>query len=441
MPAADPPRILAPAARPKVFAPASFAWDSADSLPTRMAVILLGLYLASVSSISAYIFSVYMNVSLPVVGAAFALAVVGYALSGDQLAFARTNFAFPWFALLVWWVIAAAFGMYPTGSLTFMAKYGYRLHVLPLLFVGIAKSGRAVGTLMYFIAGGYALVLFYCYRYGTVEADRFLIPDTILANANDLALHLLFGACFMLILVRRLPGRILWSAAMPILAYYVLKTGSRGNMLVFLIAVIVAVLIVPNRIRVTILIGAIATASVVIPMLPSGTLNRMLTFTSLSSRLQSYEQLQSEQAAVGSTEARARLQRRSIELTLRNPLLGVGPGMFPNALDELVQRTEKRKSSWQVSHNSYLQVSSEAGIPALICYVWCIALCLKSNYALYRNSLRAGMADVSVQSFCLFMASIVYALGILFCSIAYDYHLSILVGFTAANHARCQAAA
>jgi hypothetical protein len=37
------------------------------------------------------------------------------------------------------------------------------------------------------------------------------------------------------------------------------------------------------------------------------------------------------------------------------------------------------------------------------------------------------------------MASLVYAIGILFSSIAYDYHLPVIVGFTGANYAAWQA--
>jgi O-antigen ligase len=121
-------------------------------------------------------------------------------------------------------------------------------------------------------------------------------------------------------------------------------------------------------------------------------------------------------------------------LTIQNPLLGVGPTMFPNALDELVRASENRKSSWQVSHNSYLQVSSESGIPGLVFYAWTVVLCVMLNYRAYREGMRAGATDMSLQSFCLLLATLVYAFGILFSSIAYDYHLAILVGFTAANY-------
>jgi hypothetical protein len=351
----------------------------------------------------------------------------------------RSRLAVPWIALFFWWVLAAAFGMYPTYSLKFLWGYGTRIHALPFLFAGIAKTPRSVRVIMTFFAVGYMLVLLYCYKFGTIESQRFFVPDTSLGNSNDLALHLLFGACFMLILMRgTLLSYLLFIPAMAVLAYYVLKTASRGAMITLLVVLTILIFLIPRKYWLTFFVATAFSLLAIIPLLPAGTMKRLFTFTNVTTDVQN-EQQNVEQHAVYSTRARTQLQKRAITLTLQNPLLGVGTTMFPNAVDELVQSTERRKSSWQVSHNTYLEVSSESGIPGLIFYLWTLGLCLKLNFTIYRSALKASLRDISRQSFCILSATIVYAVGVLFSSIAYDYHLAVLVGFTAANHRAWQA--
>jgi hypothetical protein len=109
------------------------------------------------------------------------------------------------------------------------------------------------------------------------------------------------------------------------------------------------------------------------------------------------------------------------------------------ALDTYM-RTQERfvKGSWQVPHNTYLDMSAETGLPGLILYVWVIAWCLRTNYRGFRALERLGfdrqktrLAGRQTQS--LFLASLVFAVGTLFCSIPYTWQFTMLVGLTAAN--------
>jgi O-antigen ligase len=181
-------------------------------------------------------------------------------------------------------------------------------------------------------------------------------------------------------------------------------------------------------------VGGAMAALAVVPLLPKDTLDRLMTFSTIKRDVSSYQQLDIAKGAVDSTEARTMLQKQALELTLRHPLFGVGPAMFADAIEVLVREKERRKSAWQVSHNSYLQVSSESGIPGLVFYVWVISLCFKLNYTAYRDGVRAGLTDMSLQSMALLLATAVYAFGIFFSSIAFNYHLAVIIGFTAANY-------
>jgi O-antigen ligase len=128
------------------------------------------------------------------------------------------------------------------------------------------------------------------------------------------------------------------------------------------------------------------------------------------------------------------LQKQAWRLTLAHPLLGVGPQQFQDVNDTMVREETGRKSGWQVTHNVYLQISSECGIPAFLLYVGSIILCCRLNYQAYKLSGPApDRRAMRAQSYCLLLASFTYAIGIAFCNVAYYSYLPILVGFTAAN--------
>jgi len=138
--------------------------------------------------------------------------------------------------------------------------------------------------------------------------------------------------------------------------------------------------------------------------------------------------------ALESQMARQSLQKRAIRLALEHPLFGVGPLMFADEADVLVRQETGRKSGWQGTHNVYLQVASEAGIPALILYLANIVLCVTTSYRSVK--LCRGIPEyrsAHAQSLGLLLVVVGYAINIAFCNVLFESHLSMLVGLTAAN--------
>ena len=74
-------------------------------------------------------------------------------------------------------------------------------------------------------------------------------------------------------------------------------------------------------------------------------------------------------AAEESTRGRQFLLDRAISYTLRYPIFGVGLGNFAD-----INGTElARPDAWYSTHNTFTQISSEAGIPALILFLFLLA--------------------------------------------------------------------
>jgi len=121
------------------------------------------------------------------------------------------------------------------------------------------------------------------------------------------------------------------------------------------------------------------------------------------------------------------LLRQSVLLAVSNPLVGVGPGEFSVAASR-DSMTEGTPATWLGTHNSYSEVASECGIPAFLLYSSVIAMTLAGNFRIFRRS----DGDVSALAFCLFNATLAYAICTFFFHVAYSSYLPAIAGMSLA---------
>jgi O-antigen ligase len=123
------------------------------------------------------------------------------------------------------------------------------------------------------------------------------------------------------------------------------------------------------------------------------------------------------ESARASTEQRYKSLKRSIQFTVQHPVFGVGLGNFVVA-----SGTSTGKAvDWIESHNTFTQVSSEAGIPALCLYVGLFGVAI-------RNSLRIAKAravsregrEIRLLARASIISLLTFALGAFFVSVAYN---------------------
>ena len=126
----------------------------------------------------------------------------------------------------------------------------------------------------------------------------------------------------------------------------------------------------------------------------------------------------------GSAIARENLLIRSVIVSLRHPLLGIGMDNF-----HILSLRE------QVSHNAYTQLSADMGLPALVFYVLFMLSTLKRLRAIERETFddrkrsRVYYLAVGLQ------ASVVgYMVSSFFASVAYLWYIYYLVGYALCLH-------
>jgi O-antigen ligase len=284
--------------------------------------------------------------------------------------------------------------------------------------------------------GAHLLSLVVCWRYGQVTEGRFAVMGFDYQNPNDLAMYLIFGSCLVLFLLflNSKAAKFWGLVIIGITAVYIVKTGSRAAFLCLVVIALGLFIYAPGRLRIALLASgpvAVLLLSLVVPYSTWSRISKIAVNPEAEYATTVDEDLR---RALESQMARVNLQKRAIELTKRHPLLGVGPQMFADAVDALSRQETGRKSSWQLAHDVYLQIASEAGIPALIFYVSSIVMCVTCNYRSIK--LCRGMPEHKqrqAQSFCIMLTILAYVVGTFFCNFTYTSHMSILVGLTVAN--------
>ena len=125
-------------------------------------------------------------------------------------------------------------------------------------------------------------------------------------------------------------------------------------------------------------------------------------------------------------ETRKYLLKRSLIITLKNPIFGVGPGQFITVEADMA-KAEGVRPSWHVSHNSYTEVSSEVGIPGAVLF---IAMIVTAYRSLTRMRKRGPDYKLRRMAFYTQMALLMMIVGAFFQSLAYAGILYPLIGLS-----------
>jgi O-antigen ligase len=343
-----------------------------------------------------------------------------------------------WLAFGVWLGICAPFSAWKTDTLKLLSNYYFRAFILYFVICACALAVGRIKTLLYVLAAGNLFVVVSCFLFGRTEDGRFSVPESVfsfLANSNELALQLLFGIIVLLFAFfsRGATLRFISACNIAASALYMLKTGSRGGFLAALAVMTAAFLLSRNKIKIIAL--AIPLFIIVLMLLPSATRHR-LTFIAVGGKVDVANQ--QDESSLGSQHLRQRMFWDSVWLTLKNPVVGVGPGEFM-VQDAREKESKGQRADWLATHNSYTQVSSEAGFPGFFLYVGCLVACARMNYRIYRQTRdRIGLEDFAGVSFCMFLSIVGYAVGTIFDHLAYTIYLPIILGITAATYLAAQ---
>jgi len=237
------------------------------------------------------------------------------------------------------------------------------------------------------------------------------------ANPNELAMGLVLTLplCLALLLRTRNPWRrAFWTLACLLLVYVTMLTGSRAGLLALVVSGVVCLWEFGFRGKRPFMLVTAGGIGLVVILLAGGTVKDRFDVM-FNDRPTTDEQVAAHDSAV----ERRELFWKSLQVTAENPLFGVGPGNFVVV-----------SGHWRDQHNSYTQMSSEGGLPALILYL----MILWRAFANLRQTKKLAPAKAEATLFAMALRASLggFLVGSFFTTAAYQFFPYFLVGYTTA---------
>jgi hypothetical protein len=353
--------------------------------------------------------------------------LLGVLTTGGLKRCLRYRPALYWTLFTLWAAIAVPFSIWRGGSAEVV--WSYFRTALPMLFVigGLAVTWRRCRLMMFSVAGAAIVNLASSRLFGHLDNNQRLSLDFgTVANSNDYAAHLFLVLPFLLWVVWTSKSwiiRILAFFGIGYGVYLVLATGSRGALVALIVDMLFILFTAAPRRRIALLLLAPIILSTTFMMLPEAAIHRILSF--------SRQNTEASEEAIESSDARQTLLWDSITCALQNPLTGIGPGQF--TLYE--GRDEKRGTGgyWHDAHNTFTQVASECGIPAMLLYlagIFSTMRLLKTTYQ--QTSERPDLKEITSAMYCMRLAMIGFCASIFFLNFAYFYYFPAMAGLAIA---------
>lgn len=375
-----------------------------------------------------------INEFLPIpyaIRAPIAICLLGAFLSGGVF---RAMLSRPGILLLLftfWLCVSLPFSVWKGGSFALLTERWSTSLAVFLAISGALNTLAQCRKAMYAMAVASLLIMLMSFRFGGGERLSFVWGT--LGNPNDFAAFLLLGTPFCVFVFvdqTRLPLKAAAVVGIAGIVVLTLRSGSRAGFatLLGMTAVMFWNLSLANKIKLAVI--ALIAAPLVVPFVPSSTWQRLTTLGSAESD----ELIENPDLgkAAASYWARRKLALDALELTVRNPVLGVGPGQFaPAAAGMAASRGER--ALWRETHNTYLQVSSECGLPALALFLAILGYCFRSMSWLRREAHRSPtLRPAAAMAGSIYLAVSIYAFVGLFGSYAYTMLLPAYAAFAEA---------
>jgi O-antigen ligase len=293
-------------------------------------------------------------------------------------------------AIFSGWVgVTAVFGIWRGGSIPSMEALLFSLLYFSVVS-GLIANFRQLRQTMSTLAGSLLVAALMGFVFGIYRTDRLLLAVGQYSDPNQYAMCLLIGIPLWWFIAslseNNLVKVLCYLCTLPMFVVF-FKTGSRGGLLGLIGMLTLLFLQSSLSKKVMLVVFTVVGAFLVTLILPNYVQQRYkgafedasaVNLNALSAESIEYLKSDSESAA-----GRKALLFKSIEVTLRYPVFGVGPGNFPAIVFADAQKNRDHYS-WLVTHNSYTQISSESGIPALLLFLGMLIYSFKNLNSVLR---------------------------------------------------------
>ncbi|HZP64088.1 MAG TPA: O-antigen ligase family protein [Terriglobales bacterium] len=317
--------------------------------------------------------------------------------------------------MFVWMVLIIPFSSWRMGSINVVFfEFSKALIIAVTLTLTVSRFSE-LKLLVLMQASGVALMTFASIIVNHRFSGRLAgIGDSLLSNPNDLALNVAINwpLCLAFFIgAKRAAARVFWGVSLLAMAYAVLQTYSRSGFLALILGGVVCLweFAIRGR-RLHMLIATVLCLLLAVGLSPNNYGKRLATLVGHRERGDKDR---------GSAEARENLLLDSLEVTATHPFVGVGPGNF-----------DSYTRTWRVTHNTYTELSSECGVPALVMFLILLRMAFRNVGRVRKSKLYDRNSEVRLLSSALFATLCAYLLGAFFSSTAYQLFSYYMVTYT-----------
>ncbi len=275
-------------------------------------------------------------------------------------------------AIGAWIVVTIPFSTWPSGSLKVFSDIYVKIILIFALMVTTLTTPKRLRQMTWImvVASGYIAgraVLDYVRGVNLTEGDRVRgAVGGIFENPNDLALNLVtfLAPTLFFVLYERKASRRLFAALVAVtMTMAIVCTKSRSGFL-GLAAMLTVVAYYAIRARPGFIVAGVFALAIAVPMMPSSFWDRMTSI------------VEADQDKTGSREARIKIMEKGLQVFIENPLTGVGAGQFQNYDAQDSSGADK----WRVTHNVWLQVSTELGLFGLLAFGFLVVRAYQASF-------------------------------------------------------------
>jgi hypothetical protein len=341
--------------------------------------------------------------------------------------------------LTFWIILATPFSMWKGGSVAVLTDACIPTFVIFLATSGLLVTFAQCRKALFTVGLGLCVLTFIAIVYGNTESSgRLFLPNGKFSNPNEMAQALCMGLPLVWLMFQESGNglkKLMAGGMMFLMLLMMSKCGSRGALVTIAVLFGLAFLRASIMDKTKLMLSVVGIVVVLLALMPGKLIRRYKTLDEtedqqsfVAGQDDSYDE-RMEASAATSALARRDLLKRSIKYTIQHPLFGVGPGMFPVAEDTDMRGQGFRKGTWQGTHNSYTQVSSEEGVPAVVAYILVIVISFRRTSVLMRKTkddprLRSVRNCASALNYCI----MIYAVSVFFDYIAYTSMLAVFSG-------------
>jgi hypothetical protein len=399
----------------------------------RMGVILVFIRFSIIHQLIAYL----LHINLYLLYLFGIPTLLGVVLAGGVRRTMRGRPAILWTIFVVWLVVGVPFSSWKGGSAASLNAY-VRTD-FPMLFViaGLTLTWRECCTMMRAIAVSTGIIMMAAKVFqdetGTF-GDRLAINFGTISNSNDYACHLVLVLPFVIWVGLSSKSKVIQLGAFGAVAFgvlLVLKTASRGALLAMVAGGVFWLLRGTMRQRIALLAAGPIAVVGLIAFVPQSSLIRLVSFSSGDSG--------ASREALDSSAMRKYLLMQSIVYTIEHPVFGVGMSQF-SAFEGGHNVIVGTHGYWHEAHNTYTQVSSECGVPALALYLGAIFSTFLMMNRVYRQACkRTDCEDIRNTAFCIMLGLTTYCTAITFVNFGYFFYLPVMSSLVIAVAGAAQA--